>query len=154
MQPRYTSPTCCCWYILWSSHNVGHTNTLEEKIHSCVCHRVLLPGSYSHTVDGVVGCGNTTHRTYLKSCYCMSYIESSNSTVVGACVYTCSSRYIEWCHRTWSWSDFAPSKHLPTERPQCRTTFTNTTTTRYKSGPNLTGIAHASVGWILLKHMQ
>ena len=42
---------------------------------------------------GVVGCDNSTHRTYLKSCYCMSYIESSNSTVVGACVYTCYLRY-------------------------------------------------------------
>ena len=42
---------------------------------------------------GVVGCDNTTHRTYLKSCYCMSYIESSNSTVIGACLYTCSARH-------------------------------------------------------------
>ena len=42
---------------------------------------------------GVVGCDNRTHSTYLKSCYCMSYVESSNSTVVGACLYTCSLGY-------------------------------------------------------------
>ena len=42
-------------------------------------------------LNGVVECDNTTHRTHLKSCYCMSYIEPSNSTVVGACLYTCFS---------------------------------------------------------------
>ena len=49
---------------------------------ACECGSVL---------NGVVECDSTTHRTHLKSCYCMSYIEPSNSTVVGACLYTCFS---------------------------------------------------------------
>ena len=74
----------------------AHLSEYSGTDRSCWEHPWLIPipgsnGSCECGSDlgGVVKCSNVTREVTLRGCYCMSYSEALNTTVVGECLYTC-----------------------------------------------------------------
>lgn len=94
------SRNCCSTFLLlvlfqlsWSSLSGGQELETPPSEGGLQCPTWTLPTNHSmrcecaKTVDALVICDPATRTPYMHLTYCMGYIEESDETVFGACIY-------------------------------------------------------------------